>query len=188
MSSRPRAVFTQDLAQDWTFGPASAPATVLEYADFECPSCRRAFLELKRLEFAAGDQVRFVFRHFPLSAIHPRAMLAAEAAEAAGAQGKFWEMHDQLFMNQRALDLASMSAYAAEIGLDVARFTRDLEEHRHALKIRRDLMEGERSGVNGTPTLFINGARWVDHATAAALLAGIQREAGATTGPWGPNV
>jgi protein-disulfide isomerase len=176
--------------KDWTRGPADAPVTLLEYADFECPFCGEAFWELKRLEQAAGDRMRFVFRHFPLSQAHPHARLAAEAAEAAGAQGQFWEMHDTLFSNQRALELSDLLAYADEIGLDRRRFTRDLQEHRFSPKVRRDFMEGVRSGVNGTPTIFIDGQRWDGPYTAAALLDAIRgnRSQGVDpmTGlPWG---
>jgi protein-disulfide isomerase len=160
-------------AHDWAKGPADAPVTLLEYGDFECPFCGQAFWELKRLEQSVGDQVRFVFRHFPLAEVHPHARLAAEAAEAAGAQGKFWEMHDALFTNQRALELPDLLTYADDIGLDRARFIRDLQEHRFLPKVRRDFMEGVRSGVNGTPSFFINGQRWNGPYTAEALLAGI---------------
>jgi protein-disulfide isomerase len=160
--------------KDWARGPANAPVTLLEYGDFECPFCGRAFWEVKRLEQAVGDQVRFVFRHFPLVQAHPHAGLAAEAAEAAGAQGKFWEMHDMLFSNQSALELSDLLGYADEIGLDEARFTRDLEDHRFLPKVRRDFREGVRSGVNGTPSFFINGQRWNGPYTATALLAGIR--------------
>jgi protein-disulfide isomerase len=160
--------------KDWVRGSADAPVTLLEYADFECPFCGQAFRELKRLERAAGDRLRFVFRHFPLTQAHPHARLAAEAAEAAGAQGKFWEMHDTLFTHQRALELSDLLAYADDLGLDTARFARDLEQHRFSPKVRRDFMEGVRSGVNGTPTAFINGERWDGPFTDAALLAGIR--------------
>lgn len=160
--------------KDWVRGPADAPVTLLEYGDFECPFCGQAFWELKRLEQAVGDQVRFVFRHFPIARAHPHARLAAEAAEAAGAQGNFWEMHDTLFSNQHALELSDLLAYADDIGLDRPRFTRDLHEHRFAAKVRRDFIEGVRSGVNGTPTIFINGERWDGPYTAAALLEGIR--------------
>ncbi|HVZ85795.1 MAG TPA: thioredoxin domain-containing protein [Polyangia bacterium] len=160
--------------KDWTKGPADAPVTLLEYGDFECPFCGQAFWELKRLEQAVGDRVRFVFRHFPLARAHPHARLAAEAAEAAGAQGRFWEMHDTLFSNQSALELSDLLAYADDIGLDRRRFTRDLQEHRFSPKVRRDFMEGVRSGVNGTPTIFIDGQRWDGPFTATALLAAIR--------------
>ncbi|HEY8927028.1 MAG TPA: thioredoxin domain-containing protein [Polyangia bacterium] len=160
--------------KDWVRGPADAPLTLLEYGDFECPFCGQAFHELERLERTVGDQVRFVFRHFPLAQLHPHARMAAEAAEAAGAQGKFWEMHDTLFTNQQALDPSDLLTYADDIGLDRPRFSRDLQEHRFAPKVRRDFMQGVRSGVNGTPTIFVNGERWNGHFTAAALLTAIR--------------
>lgn len=147
-------------ANDWAKGPADAPVTLLEYADLECPFCGRAFRDLKRLESAVGDRVRFVFRHFPLSQLHPHALLAAEAAEAAGAQGKFWEMLEVLFQNQQNLEMPALLTYAADLGLDMGRFTRALQEHRSLPKVQRDFIEGVRSGVNGTPTFFINGARY----------------------------
>jgi protein-disulfide isomerase len=161
-------------AQDWAKGPADAPVTLLEYGDYECPFCGRAFWELNKLERVAGDQVRLVYRHFPLTQLHPHALLAAEAAEAAGAQGKFWEMHDTLFTNQQNLEARALVDYASELGLDLPRFNRDLQEHRHLPKVRRDFFEGVRSGVNGTPTFFINGVRWNGPYTAEALWAGIQ--------------
>jgi protein-disulfide isomerase len=167
--------------QDWAKGPSDAPVTLTEYGDFECPSCGRAFWELKELEEAAGDRVRFVFRHFPLSQMHPHALIAAEAAEAAGAQGHFWEMHQKLFMNQDNLEPPALLRYAADLELDLPSFSRDLQEHRHLAKVRRDFMDGVRSGVNGTPTFFINGERWNGPFTAEALLAGIE-------GRLGPNV
>lgn len=179
MSTLRRAVDAGDSTQ----GPADAPVTLLEYGDFECPFCGRAFWELKKLESAVGDRVRFAFRHFPLAQAHPHALLAAEAAEAAGAQGKFWEMHDKLFTNQHNLEAPALLTYAAEVGLDVPSFARDLQEHRHLPKVRRDFREGVRSGVNGTPTFFINGERWNGPYTAEALLAGIEGRGGADVEP-----
>jgi protein-disulfide isomerase len=162
--------------KDWLRGPADARVILLEYGDYECPFCGRAFWELKKLERMAGDAVRFAFRHFPLTQAHPHAALAAEAAEAAGAQGHFWEMHDTLFMNQHNLEPAALVSYASEVGLDVPRFTRELQEHRYQPRVRRDFLEGVRSGVNGTPTFFIDGVRWNGPYTAEALLAGIRGE------------
>jgi protein-disulfide isomerase len=107
-----------------------------------------------------GDRMRLVFRNFPLSSLHPHAEDAAEAAEAAGAQGKFWEMHDYLYEHQSDLDDAALLRYAAEIGLDVERFTRDLKEHRFAARVKEDFQSGIRSGVNCTPTFFINGLHY----------------------------
>jgi len=172
------AVRQDDDGRDWTRGPADGPATLIEYADFECPFCGQAFWELKKLERVAGDQTRFIFRHFPLAQMHPHAQLAAEAAEAAGAQGKFWEMHDLLFMNQQNLELPALLTYASELDLETSQFARDLEEHRFLPEVRRDFVEGVRSGVNGTPTFFINGQRWNGPHTAEALLVGLQGGAG----------
>ena len=163
--------------KDWVRGPADAPVTLLEYGDFECPFCGQAFWELKRLEQAVGDRVGFVFRHFPLAHAHPHARLAAEAAEAAGAQGKFWEMHDTLFTNQRALELPDLLEYADDIGLDKPRFTRDLQDHCFLPKVRRDFREGVRSGVNGTPTIFINGDRFDGMPDFASLFAALSQAA-----------
>jgi protein-disulfide isomerase len=170
-------------AQDWAKGNPDAPVTLTEYSDFECPFCGRAFWELKDVEEVAGDQVRFVYRHFPLSQMHPHALLAAEAAEAAGAQGHFWEMHEKLFMNQDDLEPPALLRYASDLELDLASFSRDLQEHRHLPKVRRDFMDGVRSGVNGTPTFFINGERWNGPTTAEALLAGIEGRLGANVEP-----
>ena len=163
---------------DWVRGPPDAPVTLLEYGDFQCPSCGRAFWQLKELDARAGYLIRFAFRHFPLSQLHPHAMLAAEAAEAAGAQGRFWEMHDRLFAEQHHLGRADLLTHAAALGLDVRRFARDLDEHRHLPKVRREFSEGARSGVTKVPALFMNGARWHGEATADALLAGIQGSVG----------
>ena len=114
---------------------------------------------MKEVLRVAGDSILFAFRHFPLSEIHPHAALAAEAAEAAGAQGRFWEMHDLLFANQQALTAPDLLRYAGSIGLDLARFAADLEEHRYARVVREHFASGLRSGVNGTPTFFVNGLR-----------------------------
>jgi protein-disulfide isomerase len=165
-------------ANDWAKGPADAAVTLLEYGDFECPFCGRAFWELKHLESAVKDRVRFVFRHFPLTQLHPHALLAAEAAEAAGAQGYFWEMHDMLFQNQQNLEASALLTDAADLGLNMGRFTRDLQEHRYLQKVRGDFIEGVRSGVNGTPTFFINGERHNGTYTAEALLAAIEQRVG----------
>jgi len=165
-------------ADDWAKGPVDAPVTLVEYGDFECPFCRRAYWEVKTLERAVGDRVRFVFRHFPLTQMHPHALLAAEAAEAGGAQGRFWEMLEMLFQNQQNLEAPALLTYAAELGLDMGRFTRDLQEHRSMPKIQRDFVEGVRSGVNGTPTFFINGERHNGAYTADALLAAIEQRLG----------
>ena len=144
-----------------------------EYADFECPFCGQAYPIVEELLAQYPEQVRHVFRHFPLAQAHPHAQAAAEAAEAAGAQGKFWEMHDTLFENQDALDGESLLAYARELDLDLGRFQRELVMRVHAPRVREDFLSGVRSGVNGTPTFFINGRRhdgaWDVQSLAAAV-------------------
>jgi len=146
-------------ASDHALGPASAPATLVEYGDFECPHCGRAYYVLKSLKVRLGPQLRVVFRHFPLATVHPHAFQTAEAAEAAGTQDAFWPMHDWLFEHQESLDFASLVHAAAELGLDRRRFIEQLESGRHAPRVREQFMSGVRSGVNGTPTFFINGFR-----------------------------
>jgi protein-disulfide isomerase len=146
-------------ARDRVIGPETAKVTVVEYGDYECPYCGAAHPVTKALQQALGDELRFAYRHFPLSQIHPHSYQAAEAAEAAGAQDRFWEMHDMLFENQRRLSTQDLLAYAGALGLELEPFAADLAEHRHAPKIREDFLSGVRSGVNGTPTFFINGVR-----------------------------
>ena len=145
--------------RDHVIGAETAPVTVVEYGDYECPYCGAAHPVTKALQQALGDNLRFAYRHFPLSQIHPHSYQAAEAAEAAGAQDRFWEMHDMLFENQGRLTSQDLLAYAGALGLELEPFAEDLAEHRHAPKIREDFLSGVRSGVNGTPTFFINGVR-----------------------------
>ena len=147
-------------ADDHIAGPDTAPVTLVEYADYECPYCGMAHPIVRRAQQTLGDRLRFVFRNFPLAEAHPHARLAAQAAEAAAAQGKFWEMHDMLFEHQDALEPDDILGYAKELGLDVARMTRDLEAGVFARKVRDDFRGGVRSGVNGTPTFFVNGERY----------------------------
>ena len=146
--------------RDHVQGPAGAPVTLVEYGDFECPHCGAAYVILKEIREVMGDELRFVFRHFPLTQIHPHAESAAEASEAAGAQGKFWEMHDLLFENQQTLDPPHLAAFAEQLDLDALKFVRELHEGRYRERVREDFMSGVRSGVNGTPTFFINGVRY----------------------------
>jgi protein-disulfide isomerase len=141
-------------------GPLDAALTLVEYGDFECPHCGAAYPVIEDVRMKMGQSLRFVYRHFPLPQVHPHAVQAAEAAEAAGAQRRFWPMHDMLFENQQALDRGSLLLYATRLQLDVQAFTRDLVTHAHKPSVERDFMGGVRSGVNGTPTLFINGARY----------------------------
>ena len=138
-------------------GPANAPV-ILEYGDYECPYSRRAFRAIERVERLRAGGVRFCFRHFPLVDIHPHAWAAAEAAEAAALQGRFWEMHDLLFHRQKALEDYDLLRYAGEIGLDRARFELDRRGDEVVARVRRDQTSGEATGeVEGTPTLFIDG-------------------------------
>jgi protein-disulfide isomerase len=151
--------------------------TLVEYADFECPSCGQAYPIIKAVQKAFGPNLRFVFRHFPLLASHPHAGMAAEATEAADAQGRFWEMHDRLFEHQHALDDAGLQRHARKIGLDLERFERDLRTQAHQIRVREDAAEGARSGVRGTPTLFINGMLYVGNLEQEALVLTLARAA-----------
>ncbi len=147
-----------DPERDHIRGPADAPVTVLEYGDFECPFCGRAEPVMRELLADFGD-VRYVWRHLPLTDVHPRAPAAAEAAEAAGAQGAFWEMHDLLLDHQDALRASDLIGYAEDIGLDVERFEDDLRQGAGTAHIAEDVDSADLSGVSGTPTFFINGRR-----------------------------
>jgi protein-disulfide isomerase len=145
--------------RDHLRGSPDAPVIVVEYGDYQCPHCGRAHPTVKQLLRVMGDQVSFVYRHFPLTVVHPHAEQAAEAAEAAGAQDNFWGMHDLLFEHQQALTLQHLAEYGVRLGLDVRRFTQELVERKYADRVREDFLGGARSGVNGTPTFFINGVR-----------------------------
>jgi protein-disulfide isomerase len=145
--------------RDHIRGPMNAPLTLLEYGDYECPYCGAAYPVVEEVRRLLGQQLRFVYRHFPLTNIHPHAEPAAEAAEAAGAQDRFWPMHDMLFEHQDALDVEDLVAYADAIGLDVPRFVRELGDGTYRPRVREDFISGVRSGVNGTPTFYVNGLR-----------------------------
>jgi len=149
-------------ARDHAQGPADAPVTLVEYGDYECPHCGRAYPVVKEVQQRLGAKLRFVFRNFPLSESHPHAQHAAEAAEVAGAHGHFWEMHDALFEHQGALDDRHLVEYASAVGVDAAAFEKELHAHTHKARVREDFSSGVRSGVNGTPTFFINGIRFDD--------------------------
>jgi protein-disulfide isomerase len=164
--------------RDHTQGPPDAPVTLLEYGDYECPYCGKAYPLVKQVQGLLGDRLRFAFRNFPLNTVHPHASIAAQAAEAAAAQGKFWEMHDLLFEHQDDLADADLVQYALKLGLEVYRFEADLSSEVFAPRVREDFRSGVRSGVNGTPTFFINGARYNGENEADALLAAL-RSAGA---------
>jgi protein-disulfide isomerase len=140
-------------------GSPDAPVTLVEYGDFECPYCGMAYPILKKLEQLASDLVRVAFRYFPLTNLHPHAALASEAAESAAAQGKFWEMHDLIFEHQDRLTRADLEIYAGRAGVELDQFRNDLDTHRWASKVRDQFRSGVISGVNGTPTFFVNGRR-----------------------------
>jgi NhaA family Na+:H+ antiporter len=146
--------------RDHIQGPADAPVTLVEYGDYECPYCREVAPIIEQLEERFGDRLRYVFRHFPITSAHPNAQLAAEAAEAAAAQGKFWEMHERIFEHAGPLHRQQLVLFAQELDLDVERFERELDEHLHVGRVRENFLSGVRSGVNGTPTLFLNGVRY----------------------------
>jgi protein-disulfide isomerase len=163
--------------RDHVLGPPTATLTLLEYGDYECPFCRAAQDPVERLLQVAGDGLRYAYRHFPLTQIHPHAQQAAEASEAAAAQDAFWEMHGLLFERQDRLATRDLLGYAATLGLDVARFAAELGSRVHAPRVREDFMSGVRSGVNGTPTFFVNGRRHNGGWDFASLLAALRSSA-----------
>ena len=180
MSRRAAAAATLTLPvsdRDHVQGPADALVTLVEYGDYECPHCGRAYPIVRAVQRRMGPRLRFVFRNFPLRESHPHAQHAAEAAEAAGAQGRFWEMHDRLFERQFALEDTDLVEYARELGLDAGRLRRELAERRYEPRVREDFRSGVTSGVNGTPTFFINGARHDAAWDAEPLLAALQQSA-----------
>ena len=146
--------------RDHIQGSETAPVTLVEYGDYQCPYCGMAYPIVKSLQRALGPQMRFVFRNFPLRDSHPNAQHAAEAAESAGAQGSFWEMHDLLYEHQDALEDDDLIKYGEQLGIDTVQLARDLTDGTYAARIREDFRSGVRSGVNGTPTFFVNGERY----------------------------
>lgn len=151
-------------------GGAHAGVELVEFGDYQCPYCGQAFPLVQDIRAALGEQLRLVFRNFPMSEIHPQAMAAAQAAEAAALQGRFWEMHALLYQNQQALDDAGLLQMAQSLGLDIARFEQDFNSAAVQDKIARDFESGVRSGVNGTPCFFINGKRFDGDWSGPALL------------------
>lgn len=147
-------------ASDHTAGSNDAPVTLVEYGDYECPHCERAYPIVKAVQRELGGLIRFVFRNFPLGESHPHARKAAQAAEASAAQGKFWEMHDMLFEHQQALKDSDLVGYAKLLELDTERFARELKTGVYEKLVRDDFLSGIRSGVNGTPTFFLNDKRY----------------------------
>lgn len=142
---------------DHVLGPAHAPVVVVEYADFQCPTCKQAAPTLKLLLERFASRVQLVFRHFPLEQAHAHALAAAEAAECAAEQGRFWEMHDLLFANQEHLTLKHLHGYAERLGLDLARFTAEMDDHVYLQRVREHQDSGRRSHVRATPGLFVDG-------------------------------
>jgi protein-disulfide isomerase len=145
--------------RDHARGPEDAPYTLVEYGDYECPDCGRLYLILRDLQDNYASRLRLIFRHYPLSGIHHHAQQAAEAAEAAGAQGKFWEMHSLLFERQPALRTKDLISYAEELGLDIDRFRHELKNQIYSDSVRADFIAGVQNGVYGTPGLFLNSVR-----------------------------
>lgn len=160
--------------EDHAVGPRTARVTLVEYGDYECPYCGMAHPVVRHVLGLLEDELLFAFRHFPLAQIHAHALDAAIAAEAAGAQGRFWEMHDLLYTHQDHLAPRDLLVLARTLDLDLVAFTEDLTRRTHEPRVRRDFMSGVRSGVNGTPSFFINGVRHNGGWDLEALLDGIR--------------
>ena len=167
----PRLAVPVTPERDHIEGAVKAAFTLVEYGDYQCPYCGAAYPEVKKVQKELGSELRFVFRNFPLTNIHEHAMNAAETAEAASAQGKFWPMHDFLYEHQATLGDPSVAlAYAKKLGLDSQKFEREITQHVYQKRIKDDFMGGVRSGVNGTPTFYVNGVRHDEDAIAKALI------------------
>ena len=165
--------------RDHIQGLDTVPATLVEFGDYECPYCGQAYPIIKEIQKYLGNNLRFVFRNFPLTQIHPHAQHAAEAAEAAGAQNKFWEMHDYLYEHQQALDDKNLEKYAGILGLGMVKFKNDFYKHVYVSRVREDFLSGVRSGVNGTPSFFLNGIHYNnswDYETLSETLVSIIKE------------
>lgn len=147
-------------ARDHIKGNPSAPIVLVEYGDYQCPACGAAFPDIEELMRSFGDEMCFVFRHFPLTDIHEYALLGALAVEAAGMQGKFWDMHDMVYENQEDLSPIGIMDFARELELNIPRFERDLEDPDLKERVQIDFMSGVESGVHGTPSFFLNGAKY----------------------------
>jgi protein-disulfide isomerase len=177
----PRLTVSVSERRDHLRGSPYAPVTLLEYGDYECPYCGAVYPIIEELRATMGDAMRFAYRHFPLATAHPHAQSAAAAAEAAGGQEQFWAMHDTLFTRQEALEEEDLVFYAEELGLDVERFAYELDAGIYVPRIREDFSWGVRSGVNGTPTFYINDLRYDGSYDRHSLLVALQ-EAGAGAG------
>ena len=144
-------------ASDHAIGPAHSSVTLVEYGDFECPNCKQAAPVIKLLLERFTGRIRFIFRHFPLAEVHPHALQAAEAAECAGGQGKFWPMHDLLFDNHAHLKAHQLRGYAERLQLDMGRYDLEMDDHVYLQRVREHMQSGRESGVRATPTFFLNG-------------------------------
>jgi protein-disulfide isomerase len=160
-------------AGDHAQGPEDAPVTLVEYGDYQCPYCADMHSMIQSIAAKMGNKLRFVFRHMPLNEVHPYAQYAAEAAEAAAAQGKFWEMHAAIYEQQSDLGSDLLHQLAMRLGLDISRFEADLDARRYRPRVKRDFMGGMRSGVASTPAFFINGERYDGILEQRALLAAL---------------
>ena len=156
-TSHAHTLAVQPEPTDHVQGSLHARVTLMEYGDFECPSCKVAAATPTLLLERFPNKIRFIFRHFPLQEAHPHALLAAEASEAAAAQGKFWPMHDLLFRNQAHIKDKDLHRYAAELGLDLARYVAEMDDHIYLQKVREHIDGGQRSHIRATPTFFVNG-------------------------------
>jgi protein-disulfide isomerase len=163
-------------ARDHAQVAAGAPLTLVEFGDYQCPYCGAAYPVVKALQAAFGKKLRFVFRNFPLTQAHPYALIAAETAEAAALQGKFWEMHDLLFEKQEFLEPDALPKWAMEVGLDMEKFGTAIRHGDIAKRIKEDRMSGIQSGVNGTPCFFINGTRHDDAPVYDLLRAALEQQ------------
>lgn len=152
----PGRLLSPDEAIDHIHGPAAAPVTVIEYGDFQCPSCFQAYTSLKVMLPHFDARLRFVFRHFPLREVHAHAELAAEAAEAAAAQGQFWPMYELLFTHQQHLKEKHLLGYASQLGLDIPRFQNELSDHVYLQRVQENLQGGRHLGVRSTPAFYVN--------------------------------
>lgn len=176
MLNTSNSLFLPVSVQDHIRGRSHPLVTLVEYGDYECPSSKQAYLISRNLLKQLQSELNFVFRNFPLRQLHPHAECAAQAAEAAGAQGHFWEMHDLLFENQNALELEDLNRYAKTLGLDLEAFAQDLENRAFAKRVTEDFRSGIRSGVNSTPAFFMNETRYIGPIDHDSILEALQKE------------
>ncbi len=175
-SESPRLLVPVNPDRDHIQGPLTATLTLVEYGDYQCPYCGAAYPEVKKVQEELGPRLKFVFRNFPLTRLHEYALNAAETAEAAAAQGKFWEMHDFLYEHQATLGDPSVAlGYVKKLGMNTQRFERELNEHSHQARVKEDFDGGIRSGVNGTPTFYVNGVRHDGPTTSRELVRALER-------------